>query len=80
MIDLTEVPYEVAYNSDYNYTSFYSDNDDYDPDNYDPADLFVFPNRTQYSKLGNFLANLANSRNRKTFFHDILNDHVHNLS
>ena len=78
LIDLTEVPYEVAYYSNYNYTSFYSD-DDYDPDNYDPADLYVFPNRTQYSKLGNFLANSANGRNRKTIFHDILNDLVHNL-
>ena len=78
LIDLTEVPYEVAYYSNYNYTSFYSD-DDYDPDNYDPADLYVFPNRTQYSKLGNFLAISANGRKRKTIFHDILNDLVNNL-
>ena len=69
MIDLTEVPYEVASNSDYNYTYFYSDNY---TDYYDPADFYVFPNRTQYSKLGDFLANSANGRNRKTIFHEIL--------
>ena len=76
MIDLTEVPYEVASNSDYNYTYFYSDNY---TDNFDPADRYVFPNRTQYSKLGNFLAISANGRKGKTIFHDILNDLVNNL-
>ena len=73
---MTEVTYEVVNNSDYYYTYFYSDNY---TDNYDPNDRYVFPNRTQYSKLGNFLANSANGRNRKTIFHDILNDLVHNL-
>ena len=81
MTDLTEVSYEVANNSDYS-TYFYADFMDY-ADNYtdwyDPAYLYVFPNRTQYSKLANFLANSANGRKRKTIFHDIFNDYVQYL-
>ena len=69
-MDLTEVPYEVAYYSEYyyNYTLFF--NESYgDYGNYHgSAYHYIFPNRTQYSKLEHFLANSANVRIRDTIF------------
>ena len=89
-MDLTELPFEVANNSDYYhyYTRFfnheledyinlsdamyfdkyYDENsigDDLDDtlenSNYDIANMFVFPNQTQYWKLAMFLADSANA-------------------
>ena len=70
LIDLTEVQYEVAnYSEDFYYYSYFF-NENYGDYGYyyGPAYHYIFPNRTQYSKLENFLANSANVRNRHTIF------------
>ena len=70
LIHLTEVPYEVAnYSEDFYYYSYFF-NENYGDYGYyyGPAYHYIFPNRTQYSKLENFLANSANVRNRHKIF------------
>ena len=74
LLDLTEVAYEVATNSTYMYDYSYFFNADYGDyrDHNNSAFPYIFPNRIEYSKFRDFLANSANIRNR-TLFHVIQN-------
>ena len=47
--------------TDYENSTYYQNSADYEY--YNPADLWVFPNLTQYSKLYEFLVKSANERN-----------------
>ena len=89
VVDLARLPYEVAYSSDYyHYTLFFNKYDDTDvltvDDQYeesyqeefyyDPDNLYIFPNQTQYFKLRDFLAKSANERNKQAI---LLNGKLH---
>ena len=74
LLDLTEIPWEDAIESDYyyNYTYFFNrDYGDLDPSlNSSHPSFKVFPNQDQYWKLSTFVANSANSSYNAEFLNN----------